>query len=130
MRGSFKCFVAVVVAGVTLCNAQLLSNRANETPVINKKDLVYDPSRDNVDVGKTEKQKGEEQKAEELQSANAADSSLNANIPSNLKPPKRDEDVAHGVENAACAAITTTQVLTALLTQNIFVPLGKPPCWQ
>lgn len=125
MRMNVKIAVSFFVVCACLCSAQMMpsaakANKAETVPAIDKNVLVYHPTRNNAELAELDEQKSQAK----------ADQSLDAQIPSSLKPPSRNEEVAGTVENAGCAVGTLGELMGALASGGIPVFLGKPTCWQ
>ena len=120
-----KIAVLFFLASACLCGAQMMpaaakARDAEAVPAIDKNVLVYHPTRNNAELAELDEQKPQAK----------ADRSLDAQIPSSLKPASRNEDVAEKVENGGCAVGTAAQLMDVLASGGIPIFLSKPNCWQ
>lgn len=125
MRMNVKIAGFFFVVCACLCGAQMMpsaakANKAEAVPTIDKNVLVYHPTRNNAELAELDEQKPQAK----------ADQSLDAQIPSDLKPASRNEDVAEKVENGGCAVGTAAQLMDVFASGGIPIFLSKPTCWQ
>ena len=110
------------MASACLCGAQMMpaaakARDAEAVPAIDKNVLVYHPAKDDAVLDEPKPQA-------------KANRSLDAQIPSSLKPASRNEDVAKKVENGGCAVGTAAQLMDVFASGGIPIFLSKPDCWQ
>ena len=122
MRMNVKIAGFFFVACACLCGAQMMfaaakAGDAEAVPTIDRNLLVYHPAKDDAVLDEPKPQA-------------KVNRSLDAQIPSSLKPASRNEDVAKKVENGGCAAGTAVQLMDILASGGIPIFLSKPDCWQ
>lgn len=110
------------LACACLCGAQMMpaaakAGDAEMVPTIDRNVLVYHPAKDDAVLDEPKPQA-------------KANRSLDAQIPSSLKPASRNEDVAKKVENGGCAVGTAAQLMDVFASGGIPIFLSKPDCWQ
>ncbi|MCQ2062792.1 MAG: hypothetical protein MJY99_05590 [Fibrobacter sp.] len=119
MQKKLKIVLVGLALGLSVSHAQLLSSGNRSVPVINKSFLLYDPSRDDSKIADSEMQ----------EPSAPADSTIEAQIPSTLKPASRNEDVADKVEKTGCVVGTAALLMDIFASGGKRIFLGKPICW-